>query len=147
MSEGSAASRARAEGGVGGSHSREAHERSHGRGHRRGARPELDDARENANVRDAIEGFDVESRKSKDLAERERASRASVRLEPSTRRAVLRRRCGRRPLQASDFPGYAPILQDMFALEKRGGCDDAARRLQCCHATTSTARWTPLSAA
>ena len=31
----------------------------------------LDDARENANVRDAIEGFDVESRKSKDLAERE----------------------------------------------------------------------------
>ena len=32
---------------------------------------QLDDARENANVRDAIEGFDVESRKSKDLAERE----------------------------------------------------------------------------
>ena len=31
----------------------------------------LADARENANVRDAIEGFDVESRKSKDLAERE----------------------------------------------------------------------------
>ena len=32
---------------------------------------QLDDARESANVRDAIEGFDVESRKSKDLAERE----------------------------------------------------------------------------
>ena len=31
----------------------------------------LADAREQANVRDAIEGFDVESRKSKDLAERE----------------------------------------------------------------------------
>ena len=31
----------------------------------------LDDTREQANVRDAIEGFDVESRKSKDLAERE----------------------------------------------------------------------------
>ena len=32
---------------------------------------QLDDAREQANVRDAIEGFDVESRKTKDLAERE----------------------------------------------------------------------------
>ena len=31
----------------------------------------LADAREQANVRDAIEGCDVESRKSKDLAERE----------------------------------------------------------------------------
>ena len=41
----------------------------------------LDDAREQANVRDAIEGFDVESRKSKDLAERE------ARLESECRAA------------------------------------------------------------
>ena len=51
----------------------------------------LDDAREQANVRDAIEGFDVESRKSKDLAEREARleSECFVRLRvpetPSTR--------------------------------------------------------------
>ena len=37
----------------------------------RGLKLDALDARESANVRDAIEGFDVESRKSKDLAERE----------------------------------------------------------------------------
>ena len=57
----------------------------------------LDDAREQANVRDAIEGFDVESRKSKDLAEREARleSECFVRLRvpetPSTRRDGIAR--------------------------------------------------------
>ena len=64
----------------------------------------LDDARENANVRDAIEGFDVESRKSKDLAEREARleSECFVRLGvpeiaiDATRRHRPRRSRGRR---------------------------------------------------
>ena len=57
----------------------------------------LADAREQANVRDAIEGFDVESRKSKDLAEREARleSECFVRLRvpetPSTRRDGIAR--------------------------------------------------------
>ena len=66
----------------------------------------LDDARENANVRDAIEGFDVESRKSKDLAERE------ARLESECYVAWKKAR------EASDFEAYASILQDMFALKR-----------------------------
>ena len=66
----------------------------------------LADAREQANVRDAIEGFDVESRKSKDLAERE------ARLESECFVAWKKAREG------SDFPGYAPILQDMFSLKR-----------------------------
>ena len=85
----------------------------------------LADARENANVRDAIEGFDVESRKSKDLAEREARleSECFVRLGVLER---LRRDATASPAQvawkkareASDFPAYAPILQDMFALKR-----------------------------
>lgn len=66
----------------------------------------LEDARESANVRDAIEGFDVESRKSKDLAERE------ARLESECYVAWKKAR------EASDFEAYAPILQDMFALKR-----------------------------
>ena len=66
----------------------------------------LDDVRESANVRDAIEGFDVESRKSKDLAERE------ARLESECCVAWKKAR------EASDFNSYSPILQDMFALKR-----------------------------
>ena len=95
----------------------------------------LADARENANVRDAIEGFDVESR-------RARISRNEARLESECfvrLRKRLRRDATASPAQvawkkareASDFPAYAPILQDMFALKARGGRDDAARRLCC----------------
>jgi len=67
---------------------------------------QLDDAREQANVRDAIEGFDVESRKTKDLAERE------ARLESECFVAWKKAR------EASDYQSYAPILQDMFSLKR-----------------------------
>jgi hypothetical protein len=98
----------------------------------------LDDARESANVRDAIEGFDVESRKSKDLAEREARleSECFVRLgvpeTPSTRRDGIAR-AGRLEEGSGGlgFPGLRAHPAGHVCVEKGSGRDDAARRLQC----------------
>ena len=98
----------------------------------------LDDARESANVRDAIEGFDVESRKSKDLAEREARleSECFVRLgvpeTPSTRCDGIAR-AGRveEGSRGLGFSGLCAHLAGHVCVEKGSGRDDAARRLQC----------------
>ena len=96
----------------------------------------LDDAREQANVRDAIEGFDVESRKSKDLAEREARleSECFVRLRvpetPSTRCDGLIR-AGRVEEGSGGLglPGLRAHPAGYVRPETRGRRHDAARRL------------------